>query len=96
MLKPNQIKQLKVLGHHLDPVVHVGKDLLSINAVANIMRELDNHELIKIRLNDNASASKIEVKKELESVTCGEVVQMIGKVLLLYKQNPKEPKIVLV
>jgi RNA-binding protein len=93
MLTTKQKKELKKLGHKLDPVIHIGKEKLSSSAVTNILRELENHELIKIKINDNALISPKEIIKDIEVMTSGEVVQTIGKMLLLYKANEEDPVI---
>jgi len=95
MLDKKQKIELKKLGHKLDPVIHIGKEKLSPSAVSNILRELANHELIKIKVNDNAMASPKELIKELEVLTQGEVIQTIGKMLLLYKENKEDPKLII-
>ena len=86
-------KQLRRLGHKINPVVTVATKGLSENVLAEIDRALTDHELIKVKLINSDKKSRahaIEISRE----KCGaEVVQSIGHKLVLLKKaaepNPK-------
>ena len=87
-------KQLRRLGHKINPVVTVATKGLSENVLAEIDRALTDHELIKVKLSDSdqqSRANAIEIIRE----KCGaEVVQSIGHILLLLKKsNEPNPKL---
>jgi RNA-binding protein len=87
-------KQLRRLGHKINPVVTVAAKGLSENVLAEIDRALTDHELIKVKLSDSdqkSRANAIEIIRE----KCGaEVVQSIGHILLLLKKsNEPNPKL---
>lgn len=85
-----QKRYLRGLGHHLDPVVLLGKEGLTDAVVAKVDAELLNHELVKVRV-----GSEEGVAAQLAKRTRSEVAQEIGHTALLYRRRPKEPTIVL-
>jgi RNA-binding protein len=81
--------ELRAEAHKLSPVVLIGEKGLTDEVVAEIDRSLKAHELIKIR----ASAGERDARDAwLESI-CEKLeahpVQQIGKVFVLYRENPK-------
>jgi len=87
-LSPAERQKLKGRAHKLDPVVIIGGDGLSAAVIAEIDRSLKSHELIKVRVN----ADRGEREAMLEEI-CRKVgaqpVQHIGKVLVLFRENPE-------
>lgn len=88
-------RHLRALGHHLTPVVQVGKEGLSPSLIAAIAQALADHELIKIKLGENADGDRHELAESLATSSGSALVGQIGRTLLLYRRNPKKPKIVL-
>ncbi|MDR3088544.1 MAG: ribosome assembly RNA-binding protein YhbY [Desulfobulbaceae bacterium] len=91
VLSGKQKKYLKALAHPLNPVVWLGKDGLSDQAIATTSLELTRHELIKVKLGGNSGLGK-EIATTLADATGSHLVQMIGKVIVLYKENPKRQR----
>lgn len=89
-LTGRQKRFLRGLGHHLDPVVLLGKDGLSEGVIAKVNAELGAHELVKVRLGEDT-----ELAGELAKETRSELVQQLGKTGLYYRRRPKDPEIVL-
>lgn len=91
-LDNQQKKALRTIGHHLNPVIIVSNGL-SDNIHTEIERALEDHELIKVKVN----AEEREDKKSLVDDICtthkASEVQQTGNILLLYRpakqQNPK-------
>jgi len=88
ILNSRQKKFLKGLGHSLSPVVSVGKDGLEDKIVTATKLELARHELIKIKIGKSSSVAKDETAEYLSRKSGASLVQIIGKTILLYKQNP--------
>jgi putative YhbY family RNA-binding protein len=91
-LSPARRQELKGRAHKLEPVVIVGEDGLSPAVIAEIDCRLKSHELIKVRVN----ADRDEREAMLEEIcakTGAQPVQHIGKVLILFRENPETPKI---
>ncbi|HZS39481.1 MAG TPA: ribosome assembly RNA-binding protein YhbY [Polyangia bacterium] len=95
MLTGKQRHYLRGLGHHLDPIVHVGKDGLSEGVAQALDAALAQHELVKVRLGESAGVDRHEVAASLAESVSAELVQVLGRTLLLYRARPDEPAIVL-
>jgi RNA-binding protein len=94
-LSSAQKKYLKGLGHSLTPVIHIGKEGITDRLIASISKALSDHELIKVTLLENADLERDDAAEQVSSSTDSEVVQILGKKILLYKSNPKKKKIIL-
>lgn len=86
-------KRFRRIGHELKPVVMTGSDGLSEGVVAEAERALEDHELIKVRINGEDREARAEAIAALARQCKAQVVQVIGKIVLLYrparKANPK-------
>lgn len=87
-LKGKQKKFLRGLGHHLEPSVFVGREGLTDNLVFSCEEALLAHELIKIKLGQNCPLEKKAAARQLAEQTGAQMVQLLGKTVLLYKANP--------
>jgi RNA-binding protein len=92
-LSGKQVRRLRALGHSLEPVVLIGKEGLSDGVTAAVAQALATHELIKVRLGQGAKDDRHAAAEELAAATDSELVQVLGKVILLYKPDPEEPKL---
>lgn len=88
---------LKSLAMKLDPVFLVGKDSLTDGIVEAIGEHLEANELIKIGVLKNCADDPRAIAEAVAEATGAEVVQTIGKKMVLYKpaKDPKDRKIVL-
>jgi RNA-binding protein len=91
-LTGKQKKYLKSLAHPLLPVVQLGKEGLSAQAIAAVDIELTRHELIKVKIGGNSGLEKEASAAALVGATGGHLVQVIGKIVVLYRGNPKRAK----
>jgi len=91
-LTGKQARYLRGLGHHLDAVVIVGQAGATDAVVAKIEVELDNHELIKVRVHDGPASAK-ELALTLAERSHSQVAQVLGKTVLLYKRRKDKPEI---
>ena len=88
-----QKRFLRVLAHPLKPVVNLGKQGFSRETRREIEVQLLDHELIKLKVLDSCPFTKKECADELSRAKSLEVVQVIGKTLVLYCPHPDEPEI---
>lgn len=87
-------KQFRTIGHQLNPIVTIAGNGLSEGVIAELARALDDHELIKVKLALPEREDRKEIIAELAELPGVEIIQEIGKVVLLYKQNKKaNPKL---
>ena len=91
-LSGKQKRYLKGLGHHLSPLILIGKEGISQGLIEAAILELRNHELIKVKIGNNSDVNKNDAVPALTTATGSELVQLIGKSLLLYKENPEKKK----
>ncbi|WP_299495493.1 ribosome assembly RNA-binding protein YhbY [uncultured Shewanella sp.] len=86
-LTTKQKQHLKGLAHSLKPVVMLGSNGLTEGVLAEIDSALSHHELIKVKV---ASADR-ELKNAIVDAIIRETqavkVQMIGHVLVLFRQS---------
>ena len=82
-------KNLKALGHKLHPVVTVAGKGLSDTVQEEIRRALNDHELIEVMLVVGDRTAKQQVIADICTICDCELVQQIGHVALIYKENPQ-------
>lgn len=92
-----QRSYLKSLASTMDSVFQIGKSCLTTEFIDAIKGVLETHELIKINVLKNCVEDPKEIADTLASHTRSEVVQIIGRKIILYKQadEPEKRKIVL-
>ncbi|OEC58190.1 MULTISPECIES: YhbY family RNA-binding protein [Pseudomonas] len=82
-------KQYKSIGHHLKPVLIVAENGLTEGVLAELDRALNDHELIKVQFRITEREDRRALIDELCEVGKCELVQVIGKMALIYRRNPK-------
>lgn len=90
-----QRKYLRGLAHDLKPLVQIGHRGLSPAVARQIDAALTEHELIKVRLAAEAPLDRDEAAARLSDEVGCDVAGSIGRVLILFRANPDEPRIVL-
>ena len=81
---------LKGLAMKLDPVMNVGKESLTPGVTEAVNEALEARELIKIGMLNNCPDDPKEVAGLLADRTHAEVVQVIGKKMVLYRPAKKK------
>ena len=84
-LRGKQKRYLRSQAHHLQPIFQVGKGGLNDAMITQIDEALEKRELIKITLLQNTDEVAEEVAEELTAAIHCDVVQIIGRVLVLFK-----------
>ena len=90
-LTGRQKKYLRGLGHHLDQSVIIGREGLSDTVLQSCDDNLQAHELIKVKLGQNCPMGKNEAAELVAAQTGSQLVQLIGKTILLYRPNRNLP-----
>jgi RNA-binding protein len=91
-LTSGQKKALRGMGHHLEPVVYVGKEGLSPAMLQSLEAALKAHELIKVKIGQNCPLERNTAGRELAIAAEATLVQVIGRMALLYRPNPDLPE----
>jgi RNA-binding protein len=81
------------LGHHRDVVVQLGREGISDSLVGAVDQALATHELVKVRVGQNAPEERHQAAAALAERTRSEVVQVLGDTILLYRAREEEPGI---
>ena len=93
MLTSKQRAYLKGLAMNINPIFQVGKSSLTPEFVAAISEAFNTKELIKIAVLKNCFDDPNEIAQVVAERTHSQVVQVIGKKIVLYKPDKKNPKI---
>lgn len=88
-LAGRQIRQLRSLAHHLNPVIIIGKGDVNDGTVEQANESLEAHELIKCSVLDTSSMGVADAAHELAERTDSEVVQVIGRKFSLYRESKR-------
>ena len=89
-LNVKQRQYLKGLAHSLEPVVMIGVHGLSASVIKEIETNLMAHELIKVRILGDDRKLRIAIIAEICEKTGSQLVQHIGKLLVLYRTSEKK------
>ena len=81
------------LAMKLDPVYNIGKGGISAEFTEGIIEVLEARELIKISVLKNCDDDPKELARILSERTHSEVVQVIGKKIVLYKESKENKRI---
>ena len=92
-LSEPQKKHLRGLGHALKPVIMIGDAGLTEAVQAEYMSAIEHHELIKVKARVGDRDARDEIIATLCSQSGAELIQRIGNVALLYRENPERKKI---
>jgi len=92
-LKESQKKYLRGLGHALKPTITVGDKGLTESLLAEYESTLMHHELIKVKVRIGDRSTRDDMIRELCSRSSTALIQRIGNVALLYRENPENNKI---
>ncbi|OZI13109.1 RNA-binding protein [Bacillaceae bacterium SAS-127] len=95
MLTGKQKRFLRAEAHHLDPIFQVGKGGVNDNMIKQIGEALEARELMKISILQNCDEDKQEVAKNIAKGAKAHVVQIIGNIIILYKQSRENKQLVL-
>lgn len=92
-LSSKQRAALRARAHELNPVVQIGHAGLGPAVVQQVDHALRDHELIKVKLARECPLTLDEAALALAPATSASVVQRIGRILVLFRRNPKKPKV---
>lgn len=86
-------KHYRTIGHNLKPVVMIADKGVTEAIGLEIERALEDHELIKIKINVNDPGARKQMAEQLCTQHKATLVQSIGKMLVMVraakKPNPK-------
>ncbi len=93
MLTQSQKKQLKALANNMDALYQIGKKELGEQQLIMLDKALEARELIKITVLKTVETPLTELAIDLSMKLHAEVIQVIGRMIVLYRKNRKQTKI---
>lgn len=94
-LTSKQRAYLKSLAVDLNPILQIGKDSVTPENVASVDEAFNNRELLKISVLKNCADDPREIAEVVAERTRSQVVQVIGRKIILYRPDKDKPKILL-
>jgi len=92
MLTSKQRSFLRSKANHLQPLCQIGKNGLTESVIAQIDEALEARELIKVSILQNCDEDKNEIAAQLEQEGFN-IVQVIGNIIILYKESLEKQQI---
>lgn len=95
MITSKQRAYLRSLANDIDTILMVGKSGIGSDIIKQADDALTAREIIKAKVLETAPVSAKEAAESIAEQTNAEVVMVIGAKFVIYRKNPKEPKITL-
>src|SRR5512136_2969865 len=84
-------RKLRAAGHHLAPVVQVGKEGVTAPVVKQLDQALLDHELVKVKVGSESPEDRFEAAEALRAGTSALLAQVLGRTALVYRRHPVKP-----
>lgn len=84
---------LKSLAMNMNSIYQIGKSCLTPEITEGVSEALEARELIKINVLQNCTDDPKQMAQMLAERTNAEVVQVIGKKIVLYRESKTKKKI---
>jgi RNA-binding protein len=85
-------KRLRGHGHGLPVLLQIGKAGITPRLVLQLTQILFDHELVKVKLGAESPVDRFAAADRLAEAPGVNIVQILGKTILLYKRHPQTPK----
>ena len=95
MLTSKQRAYLRGLANPIDAIFQVGKGGVNDNMLEAISNALEARELIKLKVLDNSDYSAKEAANEIAEALGADVVTVLGKKFVLYRESVENKTIIL-
>ena len=92
MLNSKQRAYLMKMASSISPIFQIGKSSITPGLTQAISEALEARELIKISVLQNCTDDPGELAQMIAERTKSQVVQVIGKKIVLYKEGKAEKK----
>jgi RNA-binding protein len=85
-------RKLRAAGHHLAPVVQVGKEGVTAAVVRQLDQALLDHELVKVKVGTESPEDRFEAAERLAADAGAHVAQILGRTILVYRKRAERPQ----
>ena len=93
MLNSKQRAYLRKMASSISPIFQIGKSSLTSEIIEAVDAALEKRELIKISVLKNCADDPKELSEMIAERTRSQVVQVIGKKIVLFRVSKKKPVI---
>ena len=93
MITSKQRAYLRSLAVNEPTIMQIGKGGVSENLIKTVSDALEARELIKLSVLENCEYTARDVADSLSEATSAEVVAVLGRKLVLYRESEKHKKI---
>ena len=84
-------KALRAAGHHLSPVLKVGKGVTEA-VLKQLDEQLTAHELVKVWIGTESPEDRFEAAERLGAAAGAQLAQILGRTILVCRRHPEKPK----
>jgi RNA-binding protein len=85
-------RTLRAAGHHLSPVVQIGKEGITDPVLRQLDDALETHELVKVKLGAESPEGRFEAAERIAAERGVHLAQVLGRTLLVYRRHPSRPR----
>ncbi len=93
MLTSKERATLRSMANDYDAIFQIGKGGVTEEIVRRLNEALEARELIKIKALENSGYSAREAADEISEKTASDVVSVVGRCFVLYRESKKKKKI---
>ena len=96
MLNSRQRAQLRGLANNIEAIFQIGKGGIGEQLIKQVGEALEARELIKLSVLETCEESSRTAADKIAIATGSDVVQVIGRKFIIYKESKENKKIVFV
>lgn len=93
MLNSKERAALRSMAAQIQPIMQIGKGGISENLAKTVSDALEARELIKLSVLENCDYTVRDMAEELAKSTHSEVVAVIGRKVILYRESKTKKRI---
>lgn len=93
MLTGKQKRFLRARAHHLNAIFQIGKAGVTDVLAEQLSLALEAQELVKVSILQNCEEDRHTVAEQLVTATGSQLVQILGKTIVVYRRSTQNPKI---
>ena len=93
MITTKQRATLRGMANGMETILQIGKGGINEQTLVQVEDALIARELIKLRVLESSPVTSREAAQELAEKLNTDIVQVIGTRFVLFRRNPKKPKI---
>ena len=86
-MNSKQRSYLRKMANDIQPIFQIGKGGIGDNTVNSINEALEARELVKLTILRNSDVDTKDVADEISFLTNAEVISVIGRKVVLYKES---------